>query len=208
MFNKILYLHGIGSTGNGNTVQMFKRAFPEASIVSPELPTIPVDAFTYIKRLTKEIDFDLVVGTSLGGFYAMMIAGIPKVLINPALFAAEDIPAAIGWGEHPYLNKRMDGETTYVVDNTYVHALKVLQDRYFNMWYDEEYVFETFGVFGTEDTVVSHKEDFGKYFGETHMVTDTFGHRMTEDVFNKTVIPFIHYVYDKTTQSATINFFE
>lgn len=209
MFKNILYLHGIGSTGNGNTVKMLREAFPEACVAAPELPTQPMEAFDFIKLCIREIDPDLIIGTSLGGFYAMMISGIPKILINPAMYAADDIVASIGYGEHPYLEERISGETSYVVNETYVNELKQLQGRYFNNWYDSEYAFETFGVFGINDEVVSHITDFEKLFSSSHTITDVFGHRMTEEVFTKTVVPLINRVYQETQLDNVVsNFFD
>lgn len=208
MFKKILYLHGIGSTGGGNTVEMLKNKFPESEIVSPELPTSPKKAFEYIEELrhneTYDDRFNMIIGTSLGGFYAMMTSGIPKILINPAMFASTDIPKAIGYGEHPYLRERIDGEKTYTIDDKYVDELKELEDRYFNYWKDDEYVYETRAIFGTEDNVVSHIGDFKKLFDESKMITAPFGHRMTPEIFDSTFVPFIEQIYNEVTENIKL----
>lgn len=206
MFKRILYLHGIGSTGGGSTVEMLKKAFPNTDIFSPELPTMPKTAFNYITKIRKTYNPDLIIGTSLGGFYTMLISGVPKLLINPAMFASKDIVTAIGYGTHPYLRERQDKETSYTIDTAYINELTELENTYFNSWKDDEYVYETRAVFGTEDNIVSHINDFKTLFKESNMVVDVFGHRMTEEVFTRTVVPFINKIYTEVTSVKIHNF--
>lgn len=35
MFRTILYLHGIGSSGGGNTVRLLRESYPYSEIISP-----------------------------------------------------------------------------------------------------------------------------------------------------------------------------
>ena len=94
---KILHLHGIGSAGGGATASVLKKLFSDIEVISPDIPVRPLEAFAFISKLVAGNEFDFVVGTSLGGFYAMLIKGIPKFLINPAMNAPTDI-------ENPPLN--------------------------------------------------------------------------------------------------------
>jgi len=196
MFKKILYLHGIGSTGEGDTVKMLRERYPESEIISPELPASPKEAMVYINTLREEHHFNLVIGASLGGFYAMTLGGPIKILINPAMFASTDIPKAIGYGEHPYFKERIDGQKTYVIDDEYVAELKEIEDKYFNYCEDDEFVYETYAIFGTEDDVVSHIEDFKRLFREYRMTTAPFGHRMTPEIFNTILVPLMEKLYN------------
>jgi predicted esterase YcpF (UPF0227 family) len=188
---RILYLHGIGSTGGGNTVNSIKEAFPDIIVDSPELPTMPKDAFEYINDLVNRNKYDIVIGTSLGGFYAMMISGVKKILVNPAMFASEDIPKAIGFGTHPYLRERISGEKTYTVDETYIKELATLQNRFFSNWLDNEYIFETTAIFGTEDTLFSHINDYKALYKSHNMYTANFGHRIDSETFDNVLKPII-----------------
>ena len=97
---KILHLHGIGSAGGGATASVLKKLFSDIEVISPDIPVRPLEAFAFISKLVAGNEFDFVIGTSLGGFYAMLIKGIPKFLINPAMNAPTDIENAIGLGEH------------------------------------------------------------------------------------------------------------
>ena len=91
MKKSILYIHGFAS-GPGQKAKDLQKAFPDHDIVSPQLSgQINLDMFnlkTYL--FDKSFDFDAIVGTSLGGFYALAlrteaIINIPTYVINPAL---------------------------------------------------------------------------------------------------------------------------
>ncbi len=83
----ILYLHGFASCGNSTKTAVLKAYFGEDQILSPDLPIDPVEAIRFIKRYIIEHDVDLLIGSSLGGFYASYfceLLGIKTVLINPS----------------------------------------------------------------------------------------------------------------------------
>ena len=186
---KIFYVHGIGSAGGGNTVRMLKEKYPTFEIISPDIPVDPIEAFEFVKENVK--DCDMIIGTSLGGFYTMMVHGIPKILINPAMNADETVENVIGLGTHEFLKNRKNGETTYTVDREFVDKLTFLKNRFFNEWLDEEYTFETYGLFGTEDDVTNCQDIFKKYYRTENMTTAKFGHRITEEVFNNDLTEII-----------------
>ena len=92
---KILYLHGIGSGADSRTPRELRNDFPSDKIYAPELPVHPKDAYYYICCMND--DYDLVIGTSLGGFYALTAFPMPmKLLVNTDLFADTDIEKWIG----------------------------------------------------------------------------------------------------------------
>ena len=83
----ILYLHGFASCGNSTKTQLLKDYFGEKEVLSPDLPVDPVEAIRFIKKYIIEHDVDLLIGSSLGGFYASYfceLLGIKTVLINPS----------------------------------------------------------------------------------------------------------------------------
>lgn len=178
---KILYVHGIGSAGGGNTVNLFRKYFPEYEIDSPDIPENPKEAITFLRTICN--NYDIVVGTSLGGFYAMQLFGPMKILINPAMNAMDTVTTSIGYGEHPYLKERKDGKKTYRVDDKFVNELSELYDNFFNDCFDEESMLETYAIFGSEDEVCNCQNLFKKYYYEENMCVVNFGHRMTEKVF-------------------------
>lgn len=70
----------------------------------PQLPASPAQAMTLIAQGIADwpTDHMAILGSSLGGFYAHVMArqrGCPVVLLNPAVHPARDLAAHIG--EHP-----------------------------------------------------------------------------------------------------------
>ncbi len=83
----ILYLHGFASCGDSTKSRLLKEYFGEDYVLSPDLPVSPTEAISFIKKLLIEKEIDLIIGSSLGGFYASYFAellGIKVVLINPS----------------------------------------------------------------------------------------------------------------------------
>ena len=83
----ILYLHGFASCGNSTKTAILKAYFGEDQVLSPNLPIDPVEAISFIKKYIIEHDVNLLIGSSLGGFYASYfceLLAIKTVLINPS----------------------------------------------------------------------------------------------------------------------------
>jgi len=87
----VIYLHGFGSAGFGEKAQKFLEYF-EDEMITPTLSTIPVLAIATLEQIieafvNRGIKVSLV-GSSLGGFYALYLANkydLKAVLINPAV---------------------------------------------------------------------------------------------------------------------------
>ena len=104
----LLYLHGFRSSPQSFKAQRMARAV--ASLPEPprwwcpQLPPSPAQAIDSIRQGTADWPRErmAVIGSSLGGFYAHVLArqwGCPVVLLNPAVHPARDLASHIG--EHP-----------------------------------------------------------------------------------------------------------
>lgn len=97
---KIIYIHGFNSGGKGNDkAEMLAERF--GNVVTFNLPHSPDDAIQMLvdEILESEIDDLVLVGTSLGGFYAHHLSktfGIKAVLINPSLDPSTTLTRQIG----------------------------------------------------------------------------------------------------------------
>lgn len=189
---KIMYVHGIGSNGKGNTVTMMKKYLTNHEIYSFDIPADPDEAIKFIKDKCNELNINVLVGTSLGGFYVMQIYGVQKILINPAIKAFETANI-IGIGTHDYLCEREDGIPTYTIDEKFIEKLRTQFDRHMNN-IDEEVSKETYGLFGVQDDVCDFRQEFKNVYGTKQFWEDYFGHRMTEEVFKNTFIPIFEQV--------------
>ena len=87
----VIYLHGFGSAGFGEKAQKFLEYF-EDEMITPTLSTVPVLAIATLEQIieafiNRGIKISLI-GSSLGGFYALYLANkydLKAVLINPAV---------------------------------------------------------------------------------------------------------------------------
>ena len=189
---KILYLHGIGSGADSNTARQVAKHFTDDVVLAPELPVMPKDAFNFILALQKTEQPNLIIGTSLGGFYARYLHGPIKILINPAM-VADDIVNAVGYGEHGFLKPRKSGEKTFVIDETFVNQLHELSAQQ-EAFIDDEMLAETFALFGTEDTVVSNYNLFKETYRGYQAKLIKAKHRLSDENIEQDLIPLIEYL--------------
>ena len=101
----LLYLHGFRSSPRSFKAQRMAAWLhahrPQVQWWCPQLPPSPRDAMQQVFDgvAAWPIDGMAVVGSSLGGFYATVVAerlGCPAVVLNPAVHPARDLAAHIG----------------------------------------------------------------------------------------------------------------
>ena len=104
----LLYLHGFRSSPQSFKAQCMARAVATLQHPPhwwcPQLPPSPAQAMALIRQGVADwpVGRMAVIGSSLGGFYAHVLArqiGCPLVLLNPAVHPARDLTRYIG--EHP-----------------------------------------------------------------------------------------------------------
>ena len=127
----LLYLHGFRSSPQSFKAQRMARAVAQSPQRPrwwcPQLPPSPAQAMALIRQgvadwPTRQM---AVIGSSLGGFYAAVLArqiGCPVVLLNPAVHPARDLAAYIG--EHPVWH---DPEQRIHFDAGFIEELRQLQ---------------------------------------------------------------------------------
>ena len=101
----LLYLHGFRSSPRSAKAQRMAawvaRRRPDLHWWCPQLPPSPREAMAQVLEgvATWPLDAMAAVGSSLGGFYATVVAerlGCPAVLLNPAVDPARDLAKHIG----------------------------------------------------------------------------------------------------------------
>ena len=101
----IIYVHGFASAGGQFKYKLLKRDFPDFKILSPTLPVEPDAVVAELQKLIDaENDMTMLVGTSLGGFYAYYLAVtyqiqdkvVPAAIINPSLEPYRTLKPALG----------------------------------------------------------------------------------------------------------------
>jgi predicted esterase YcpF (UPF0227 family) len=87
----VLYLHGLNSSPESRKAQQFKlfcESRTTADVLVPALPHHPAEAMTLLHSLMVKHRPVLLLGSSLGGFYATALAEVHDVkaaLLNPAV---------------------------------------------------------------------------------------------------------------------------
>lgn len=124
----IVYLHGFNSSGGSAKATWLRRHLPDLTVLSPSYPTHVADEAPkvlrdYISRARAEHPQDgklLLVGSSLGGFWARYLApelGAGMTLINPAMHPETDLVDVVG------PNTNLGTGEEYVLTEAQVRAL-------------------------------------------------------------------------------------
>ena len=194
---KILYLHGIGSGANSRTPSELRKDFPDAVIEAPELPARPMEAYQFLKDNYWPKAYDLIIGTSLGGFYAMAFPAGKKLLVNPAMFADTDIKDGLGLGAKSFFTTRSDGSTEYIIDEAFINELAEIRRKIFHasdnkdIRLTSEEKNNTWALFGTKDELLHHYEDFCSCYLPEHAIRCEAEHRFSTDEIHGVLTPFI-----------------
>ena len=71
---KILYIHGLSSSGSSGTAELLRRYLPDDIIFSPDLPINPQEALTMLKELAERE----------GGMFAQKVRGsrFPMLMVE------------------------------------------------------------------------------------------------------------------------------
>ncbi|MEA1879785.1 MAG: YqiA/YcfP family alpha/beta fold hydrolase [Campylobacterota bacterium] len=121
---KILYLHGFASCGVGNKSTTLKQYFGASNVLCPDLDPSPDKAIASIEKLIENLEDVLLIGSSLGGFYATYLAekfGLKAVLINPSTQPWETLSSYVG------VQKRYCDNVPFDFKEQYLQALLPLK---------------------------------------------------------------------------------
>lgn len=84
--NNVLYIYGYGSSPEGKTATWLKKNLPNSKVYCEYYNQLdPYNSITYLCKLVEKLDIDIIIGSSLGGWYAMHVASkckLPGIYIN------------------------------------------------------------------------------------------------------------------------------
>lgn len=120
-----LIIHGFTSSSKSHKAQVFRKWLAEqgreAEWVCPDLPIDPAEAMKILSEIIEQAEQPpKLVGSSLGGFYANILAArysLKAILINPAVNAGSVLSGAVG----PHKNWHDDGVQEFT--QAHVNAL-------------------------------------------------------------------------------------
>ena len=115
MKKTIVYLHGYGSSGLTGTAGYLRQKLPEYDVLTPDIPVDPQEALPFLRKYCKDHHADLVIGTSMGGMYAMQQQDYKRICVNPALRMSE-LTDIMKVGTHEYFQPTQSGETHFTIN--------------------------------------------------------------------------------------------
>ena len=174
----VLYLHGFRSSPKSAKAQYMgawmKAHRPEVHWWCPQLPPSPREALALIGEELAQWPLQrmVVVGSSLGGFYATVVAeqtGCKAGLLNPAINPARDLAGHIG-----DLTSFHDPSDHFYFRAEYVTQLRVLTPRAITR--PERY----FAVIAKGDEVLDWREMATRYPGATLRLLEGGDHALSD----------------------------
>ncbi|MBO6251353.1 MAG: hypothetical protein J6N71_08400 [Muribaculaceae bacterium] len=181
----IVYLHGYGSSSQSSTMKYLAKNMPEYNVIAPDIPIDPEEALPFLKDYCRTHHADLVIGTSMGGMYAMQMAGMLRICVNPALHLSE-VKDVLQVGTFERFQPTADGQTHYTITEEIIKHFKEMEQNLF-VCETNESRFDCWGFFADGDTLVNCKDEFALHFPR---VFDFHGeHRMNNAVLRDVIIP-------------------
>ena len=198
---KILFAHGFASSGASGTVMTLRQMLyhsaasdtgDDVRVVAPDLPVMPLEAMEMLRQLAADEQPDLILGTSMGAFYAEQLRGFRRILVNPSFQMARLLTFG-GMGRREFRNKRADGAHDFKVDKEMIAQFRTLEKESFK-GIDAEEKGRVWGLFGDKDKKVNHQKDFIKHYGREHFIVFDGEHFLNDKVLSRSVLPVVRQV--------------
>ena len=164
----ILYLHGFGSCGNSTKTALLKRYFGDKQVYAPDLPISPIQTIAFVEKILNEKEIDLLVGSSLGGFYASYFCEkykIKTVLINPSTEPFETLKPYVGMNTYWCSGEPFEWKEAYL-EELKLYRLDTVKDS-------SRYLL----LLQKGDEVLDYSKALEKYEGATLSLEEGGNHR-------------------------------
>lgn len=163
---KVLFIHGLASSGAYKTANTLRTLLRPCEVIAPDVPIEPDTALAMLKSLCDTEQPDLIVGLSLGGFWALQLRGRRKILINPDLHPSRLLRSKIG--EMEYLSPRRDGALSFEITPEICEGYEALEAREFD-GLDATELALTDGLFAMDDELIHCGPEFELHYpGRAH----------------------------------------
>ena len=168
---KILFIHGLASSGAYKMASTLRILIKGSEVISPDVPIEPDEALDLLEGICRDEDPDLVVGLSLGGFWAQKLRGRRKILINPDFHISALLESMMG--EVKYLSPRADGAEFFSITQGICDGYRKLEEGQFKDVGPEEAALTT-GIFADRDEMVDCRPEFELHYpGRSHVYPGT-----------------------------------
>ncbi|MCX7834228.1 MAG: hypothetical protein N2490_08470 [Ignavibacteria bacterium] len=148
----IIYIHGFRSSGKARKAQETKEYFKYTKVVTPDLPVSPKMAFFRLCDIVRDAGGKTnLIGSSLGGFYAMLLNakyGLKAVLINPAIKPYEVLEPYVGELTNYHTGEKFEWRKEHIIE------LKELNEKFFKYVNQKK----LFLLLARDDELLNHEE--------------------------------------------------
>lgn len=159
---KVLFLHGLASSGNFKTAASLRSLLAPCDVISPDIPIDPDEALAMLLDICDTARPDVVVGLSLGGQWAQRLRCGPTVLINPGFRASELMRTMIG--QVNYLCPRANGDRTFTITGEICEKYERIEKSQFEGITAADKA-RTLGMFALQDEMTRCGDLFEAHYG-------------------------------------------
>jgi uncharacterized protein len=173
----LIYLHGFNSSPASFKANLLKQAMAERGRAGlfhcPALDHRPVRAMSSLEALLANADTSatLLVGSSLGGFYATFLVekyGCTAALLNPAITPHVGLRAYLGRQKNLYTGEEYELTEAHLAQLAALHVPRVAVP--------ERYLLLT----ETGDELIDYREGVMKYIGASQIVVEGGDHALSD----------------------------
>lgn len=171
----LIYIHGLNSSPDSFKANLLKRRLETlgrgAEFRAPALPDRPAAAAALLESEVAAHPGPVLVGSSLGGFYATSLAerhGLKAVLVNPAVRPYDSLRALLGPQQNLYTGARYE--------MTQAHLDELAEMEVATITRPERYLL----MVETGDEVLDYREAVERYRGCRQMVIEGGDHGFSD----------------------------
>lgn len=166
----LIYIHGFNSSPASFKARVLRNALaqraPAVAFMAPALPHSPQAAARLLDALVAVNAGAVLVGSSLGGYYATWLAerhNLRAVLVNPAVRPYELLEGHVGRQKNLYTGEEYDFTSAHVAELRALEHATITPQRYFLM-------------VETGDEVLDYRHAVARYKGARQLVIEGGDH--------------------------------
>lgn len=174
MPNAMIYIHGFNSSPASFKARVLQTALatrlPQWRFIAPALPPSPAAAMQLLDTLVLRNPGALLVGSSLGGYYATWLAEryeLRAVLVNPAVRPYDLLDGHVGMQQNLYTGERYEFTAGHVEELRALECASITPSRYLLM-------------VETADEVLDYRQAVARYAGAQHCVVEGGDHGFSD----------------------------
>lgn len=192
---KLLYLHGLASGGQSATARLLQKLLPEIEVIAPDIPVDAHDALALLAEIASELlPDDIIVGTSMGAFYAQMMHGWRRILVNPSFYTSQAILRPNFGKTMPFFLPRRDGIQEYTITEELCRSIEDAESHQFDPGYgitngctDTDDMVKAY--FGLRDTTVNCRNEYLQHYTRCDFFDGS--HRLDPKTMTDIIVPEI-----------------